>query len=152
MSYIRNERTGWRDLALSERHGKWGYNCPAVDIDFLLVEYDNQQPVALVEYKGRKMKDGYFSDNSNVIAIFNLANLAALPAFVVEYYKVSGSTKWSITAINKMAMKKMDFFGAKISTPVSVVCEEAKYVSFLYWLRGRPFPEDIRDYIINNPF
>ena len=33
---VRAERTHWRDEALSERHRLWGYDCPAVDVDFLL--------------------------------------------------------------------------------------------------------------------
>ncbi len=45
------ERTGWRDQAISQRHRKWGVSCPAVDLDFLLVEYNLGAPIALVEYK-----------------------------------------------------------------------------------------------------
>ena len=49
----RVERTGWRDSALSERHGHWGFNCPAVDLDFVMMEYNHGKPCALVEYKHR---------------------------------------------------------------------------------------------------
>ncbi len=45
------ERTGWRDKEISLRHRKWGVSCPAVDLDFLLVEFGLALPVALVEYK-----------------------------------------------------------------------------------------------------
>lgn len=45
------ERSGWRDQELSARHRVWGFNCPAVDLDFLMVEYDGGYPIALVEYK-----------------------------------------------------------------------------------------------------
>ena len=48
---VRGERTGWRDQKLSERHRDWGFNCPAVDLDFLMVEYNVGLPVAVVEYK-----------------------------------------------------------------------------------------------------
>lgn len=34
------ERTGWRDENLSRRHREWGFHCPAVDLGFLLIEYD----------------------------------------------------------------------------------------------------------------
>src|SRR5678815_2099094 len=48
---VRQERTGWRDQELSQRHRLWGFNCPAVDLDFLMVEYNMGLPVGLIEYK-----------------------------------------------------------------------------------------------------
>lgn len=48
---VRLERTGWRDQEISARHRLWGFNCPAADLDFLLVEYNVGKPVGLVEYK-----------------------------------------------------------------------------------------------------
>ena len=53
-SGVRQERTGWRCQAISERHRRWGYNCPAVDLDFVVAEYNHGKPVALVEYKDRR--------------------------------------------------------------------------------------------------
>ena len=47
------ERTGWRDAELSLRHRDWGYNCPAADLDWVVVEYNLGAPVALIEYKWR---------------------------------------------------------------------------------------------------
>jgi hypothetical protein len=46
-----NERTGWRDKELSERHRLWGFNCPMVDLDFLAVEYHIGKPVLIADYK-----------------------------------------------------------------------------------------------------
>lgn len=48
---VRLERTGWRCQAISARHRQWGYNCPAVDLDFMVAEYNHGKPVALIEYK-----------------------------------------------------------------------------------------------------
>lgn len=31
---VRKERTEWRDLSLSKRHRRWGWDCPAVDLGF----------------------------------------------------------------------------------------------------------------------
>lgn len=45
------ERTGWRDESISRRHRTWGFNCPAVDLDFLVAEYHIGKPVGLIEYK-----------------------------------------------------------------------------------------------------
>jgi hypothetical protein len=43
MRKIPPERNGWRDLEMSLRHKLWGFHCPAVDIDFLMVEYNRGQ-------------------------------------------------------------------------------------------------------------
>lgn len=56
MSIWRTERTGWRDSELSERHGHWGFNCPAVDLDFVMMEYNHGKPSALVEYKHKNAR------------------------------------------------------------------------------------------------
>jgi hypothetical protein len=48
---VKQERTNWRCQAISARHREWGYNCPAVDLDFVVAEYNYGKPVALVEYK-----------------------------------------------------------------------------------------------------
>ena len=53
---VRNERTGWRDEDISRRHRHWGFNCPAVDLDFLVAEYNIGMPVALVEYKHNRAR------------------------------------------------------------------------------------------------
>jgi len=50
-SKTRPERTQWRDQKLSERHRAWGFNCPAIDIDFLMVEFHTGKPVAIIDYK-----------------------------------------------------------------------------------------------------
>lgn len=52
------ERTGWRDRELSQRHRSWGFNCPAVDLDFLMLEYHLGTPVAVVDYKHHKHHEG----------------------------------------------------------------------------------------------
>lgn len=54
---VRQERTGWRCDAISARHRVWGFNCPAVDLDFVMVEYNRGQPVALIEYKERHARE-----------------------------------------------------------------------------------------------
>lgn len=50
---VRQERTGWRCQEISKCHRAWGFNCPAVDLDFVVAEYNHGKPVALVEYKER---------------------------------------------------------------------------------------------------
>ncbi|MGI9485449.1 MAG: hypothetical protein ACR2RF_06115 [Geminicoccaceae bacterium] len=48
---VRQERTGWRDQEISARHRQWGFNCPGVDLDFVIAEYHIGKPVGIVEYK-----------------------------------------------------------------------------------------------------
>src|SRR5262245_54940974 len=81
---VRKERTGWRDAEISQRHRMWGFNCPAVDLDFLMVEYNIGKPVGLVEYKH------YCAAFPNVQhatyrALAELADVAMLP-FVIAFY------------------------------------------------------------------
>ena len=38
------EWSGWRDQELSRRHQRWGFACPAVDLDFVLVEFGLAAP------------------------------------------------------------------------------------------------------------
>jgi len=51
MSEVTQERSGWRDEEISRRHRLWGVSCAAVDLDFLMLEFNYQEPIALVEYK-----------------------------------------------------------------------------------------------------
>lgn len=82
------ERTGWRCEDISRRHREWGFNCPAVDLDFLMAEYNYSKPVALVEYKEARCAD----PNLQHPTYRTLANLAdgyvegSLP-FVIAFYE-----------------------------------------------------------------
>jgi hypothetical protein len=77
------ERTHSRDLFMSKRHRLWGGNCPGADLDFLLVEYDQGIPMALVEYK--KEFETWLKDDVNIRAVANLGDMADIPALVAVY-------------------------------------------------------------------
>ena len=77
-----NERHGKRDNTISEKHRRWGYNVPAVDIDFLLIEYDQAKAQALIEYRHA---NGTIRQDTSIKAITDLANRAGLPFFIVQY-------------------------------------------------------------------
>lgn len=81
---VRVERTGWRDAALSARHRLWGFNCPAVDLDFLMVEYNIGKPVGLVEYKHHRAWEPDLR-HPTYRALTELANIAGLP-FLLAFY------------------------------------------------------------------
>ena len=84
MDGVRQERTSWRDESISKRHRDWGFNCPAVDLDFLMVEYNFAKPVGIVEYKhhGARFPD---IKHATYRALITLADMTGLP-FVVAFY------------------------------------------------------------------
>jgi hypothetical protein len=86
--------SGW-ETALSLRHRDWGWNCPAVDIDFILVsgdndpveggmifvEYTNHVAVAIVEYKVEGASPTSYSRRNAICSAIRLE----LPIFEVFY-------------------------------------------------------------------
>jgi len=138
---VKAERTGWRDLDFSKRHKEWGWDCPAVDVDFLMVEYDAGEPKALVEYKHERAALVAVGDKSRK-ALEKLASRGGVPAFGVRYYshaQPDGSILWGpfrIVAINDLGMKALGERG-----PVTM--SEFDYVTLLYRLRGRSLPQDV---------
>lgn len=105
---VRQERTGWRDESISNRHRAWGFNCPAVDLDFLVAEYNVGKPVALVEYKHHKAR----SPNLRHATYRALADLAdrysggPLP-FVVAFYW-PGIWAFRITPVNSISREHFE--------------------------------------------
>ena len=83
----RTERTGWRDEELSKRHGLWGFNCPAVDLDFVMMEYNHGKPCALIEYKNVNAKpiDPTHATYRALVDLADNYGPGALPCFVAKY-------------------------------------------------------------------
>jgi hypothetical protein len=133
MPEVREERSGWRDMRLSDRHRRWGWDCPAVDLDFLFLEYDRGLPVAIVEYKHERALPVSLG-HPTYHAIRALADMANIP-FLVCRYKDDFS-KWKVTPANEQAKKHL---------PVEKVFYEDGWVSFLYRLRGYQCPQTIID-------
>lgn len=137
----RNERSGWRDEALSLRHREWGCDVPAIDVDFLLIEYDHAQPIALIDYKHTRCQSIDLTLPS-YIALMRLGDAARLPIFYVVYADTFQA--WSVTGINQHA---------KGIVPHTVIYHsESEYVEFLYRLRKRTMPEKIRLWLCEHPF
>lgn len=136
---VKHERTGWRDEGLSKRHRLWGYDCPALDIDFLLVEFDTCKPKALVEYKNIHAPD-QTANMPQYRTLVNLGNMAKIPVFSVRYS--DDYSKYTVTALNDLAANTVPdgkYF------PPRVRMSEVEYVSFLYKLRGRVIPDEIKN-------
>lgn len=97
------ERSNWRDQEISERHRNyWGYNCPMVDIDFLVVEYNLGVPVALIEYKHARAKTPNLN-STNYRALTWLADKAGLPFAIAFYWP--GIWAFRVTPVNEIARR-----------------------------------------------
>jgi hypothetical protein len=102
---VRQERSGWRDREISERHRRWGASCPAVDLDFLLTEIHVGEPAALVEYKHFRARP--FNPNSAVfVALRRLADRAGIPFLVAWYWPESWAFR--VYPINDLARKHFE--------------------------------------------
>lgn len=132
---VRLERTGWRDEEISGRHRFWGFNCPAVDLDFLVVEYNLGKPVALIEYKFRTA--GVTLPNFNHATYRALKLLAddrnkPLPFAVVFYRK----PEWCFYPVPVNDAAREWFPSSKIYT-------ERDYVTILYKMREREIEKEV---------
>lgn len=99
---VRQERSGWRDESLSRRHREWGFNCPAVDLDFLMVEYNLGKPVGLVEYKHHQARMPSLN-HATYRALSELATVANLP-FVIAFYWPS-SWAFRVYPVNNLSQQ-----------------------------------------------
>jgi len=127
---VAQERTGWRDEQISKRHRAWGYDCPALDIDFLMLEYDRGKVAALVEYKHERaapIRRGHPS----MRAMADLGDRAGVPVFVVRY--AGDFSWWSPHPLNDLA-REITLGGERVS--------EEEWIRILYRCRGRDLPED----------
>lgn len=128
------ERTGWRDEAISRWHRTIGFDCPMVDIDFVVAEYDHCIPVAIIEYKHERANPRDFeSTHPSIKTLCAMADKAAIPFFVVIYS--SDLLKFTVRPMNKLAIAKIPC--EKVDRP------QRQFVNFLYWLRGRKTPPEI---------
>lgn len=129
-----NERTGWRDKELSERHRLWGFNCPMVDLDFLAVEYHIGKPVLIADYK-RFTAQRPNLNHSSYKAITLLADgysEGPLP-FIIPFY---WPDIWAFRVIPVNEEARKHFYQDEMLT-------EKEYVSRLYQLRSLVLTKNI---------
>lgn len=127
-----HERTGWRDQSISEWHREWGINCPAVDLDFVLLEYDRGEPCAVIDYKHERARP-FSSVHPTMRAISKLATNSNIPFFIVKY---TSERSFNVLPINDFAQKSCekhlnDALGSR------GYVSEFEFVAFLYAIRGR---------------
>jgi hypothetical protein len=128
---VKHERTGWRDLRLSQRHRRWGWNCPAIDLDFLLLEYDRGKAVAIVEYKHERAPL-QFPMHPSYQALIDLGDRAGVPVFACRY--ADDFTWWRAIPLNRTAKQWMTD-RSRMSEP--------EWVGFLYRMRGYELPPEV---------
>ena len=133
MPEVRPERTGWRDEALSRRHRRWGWDCPAVDLDFLFLEYDRGKASAIVEYKNEHAAPQYAS-HPTYQAMIDLGNRAGVPVIACRYS--DDFTKWTVVPLNAEAKKHIK---------ERATMDEAGWVRLLYKIRGYDLPQSVID-------
>lgn len=133
MPEVRQERTGWRDEALSRRHRRWGWDCPAVDLDFLFLEYDRGKASAIVEYKNEHAAPQYAS-HPTYQAMIDLGDRAQIPVIACRYS--DDFQTWKVTPLNKPAKQFL---------PQRAVLSEQEWVKLLYAIRGYAVPQDVLD-------
>jgi len=142
-----NEQHFKRDAWLSGRHRLWGRDVPAMDLDFILAEYDRYVPLALIDYKH---EHGVINlESANIRTLIALGDMAGLPAFIVRYGHSNqdgwwgevpeDSTPWfQVIPLNVYA------HGADLpSNDNNIKLSELVFVSWLYDMRGRKIPQDI---------
>ena len=135
-----NERHGKRDNTISEKHRRWGYNVPAVDIDFLLIEYDRAKAQAVIEYRHA---NGHIRQDTSIKAITDLANRAGLPFFIVQYrYATDDGTLWKEATIDTPAFFRITTCNKRaeelwFTLDVDTWLTEDEYVVWLHKIRGR---------------
>lgn len=131
MPEVRSERTGWRDLRLSERHRRWGWDCPAVDLDFLFLEYDKGKATAIVEYKNEHAAPQY-KTHPTYQAMIDLGNRAEVPVLAVRY--ADDFSWWLVTPLNMLAKRYV---------PEQTKMAEQDWVTVLYRMRGYEVPVNL---------
>jgi hypothetical protein len=108
---VRDDRSKWRDQRISERHRQWGFDCPATDIDFLLLEFSAGKAKALIEYKCEGAPISFKGNNAGMhsksySALCDLADKAAIPFFVTIYS--DDFRFWTVIAYNDYAKFCLD--------------------------------------------
>jgi hypothetical protein len=146
-----NEQHFKRDAWLSGRHRVWGSNVPAMDLDFILAEYDRCVPIALIDYKHERATINLESANSRTLTA--LGDMAGIPAFIVQYGHSNQDGFWapvpehSVPWFQVIPLNSYAHTAGLPSNDNKTRLSELVFVSWLYELRGRKIPQGIVDII-----
>lgn len=127
-SIVRPENLEFRDGDLSIRHRLWGFDCPAVDLDLLMVEYNNGKAAALVEYKfAASPTPNPNLGHPTMRAVAGLANDSGIP-FIVAFYT---RDPWTFRVFRGNA------HACRIYKTDGRLLTEREFVESLYFIRNR---------------
>lgn len=131
---VSKERNGFRDEWISRRHRAWGWDCPAVDVDFLMCEYNLGLPAALVEYKHHAGYPTRHIDarHPSIRAVVALANASRIPALVTFYFPEHAA--FQVQPLNEHASSIY---------PDNRILTEYAYVGGLYKMRSRTVAAEV---------
>jgi len=133
------EKYGFRDMRISERHRIYGFGCPAVDIDFLLIEYSKKIPVGVCDLKHYRAYGHVDTSHASYQAISTLAG--DLPFWIAYYWPDTWG--YVIEPINEAALK---IFGT-----MRAMSERAYVKKYLYKkLRGTALPAHVEALLNRN--
>lgn len=131
---MKPERTGWRDTTLSGRHRTlWGWDCPMVDLDWWVIEYESGRVTLIVDYKSWGANWPPVED-ANATALGGLRDDQGkpVPLMFVRYHR--DPWMFVVRAGNAVARQWFpDFTEGWVMT-------ERTYVRWLYRARGREMP------------
>lgn len=121
--------TDYNDAVISDWHRTLGWNMPAVNIDFLMVEYDRGQPKAVVEYKHQNAKNIHY-DHPTFRAVRELCSprVDELPFFLTVY--THDFSQFRVRPMNVAAWQQL-------SSPVTKNLSEGEYIQLLTKVRNK---------------
>ena len=122
-------------MEISNRHRKWGFNCPAVDLDFLMLEYNHGKPCALVEYKHRRAAtvNPSHATYRALVALADGYKDGPLACFVAIY----NPDDWSFRVIPLNESAKAHYAHRMADATITTRLEEHQFVRSLHLLRKR---------------
>ena len=127
-SIVKPENLEFRDGDLSIRHRSWGFDCPAVDLDLLMVEYNNGKAAALVEYKfAASPTPNPNLGHPTMRAVAGLADASGIP-FIVAFYT---RDPWTFRVFRGNA------HACRIYKTDGRLLTEREFVESLYFIRNR---------------
>lgn len=136
------------DRMLSERHQDfWGDDCPAVDLDFLMCEYNHGVSVAIVDYKWF----GVDIAKTNSKTFQTLSELYGpdhnqLPFFIARYWPDTWAFR--LIAVNDAAKGAVRRISSnRLDPAIQIPLTEQQYVTFLYRLRKEALDARDRRYV-----
>jgi len=123
-------------IQLSDRHRQWGDDCPMVDLDFLMCEYNHGVPVAIVDYKfhGAQLTQTSVKTYETLSGFYDKDHLQ-IPFMVARYWP--GSWAFKLKPVNEAATAFLDRVkdGLRTAHGEWIPLTEYQFVWLLYRLR-----------------